>query len=72
MDRFGRASLLGTVFPFEAYRMDLLVAAIMLTPTQLGYYSVAVSLSNLPRFVGIANGLSTFNEVTRRPESRIL
>ncbi len=54
--RFARKSYFGQVAPIESFRLDQLAVGAMLTPTVLGYYTVASAFTNLSRFLGASIG----------------
>jgi O-antigen/teichoic acid export membrane protein len=49
--RFGVTGFLAQVSPVETFRVDQLLVAAVFPPPVLGYYAVAYSVSNMPRFV---------------------
>lgn len=55
--RFGRRSILGASFPSETYRIDQVVVALVLSPSALGLYVVALAFTRLPRFVARSIGI---------------
>jgi O-antigen/teichoic acid export membrane protein len=55
MVRFGAAGFLAQVSPVETFRVDTLVVASLFPSSIVGYYAVALSISNAPRF--IADGI---------------
>jgi O-antigen/teichoic acid export membrane protein len=55
MVRFGAAGFLAQVSPVETFRVDTLVVASLFPSRIVGYYAVALSISNAPRF--IADGI---------------
>ena len=54
MVRFGVTGFLAQVSPVETFRVDTLVVAGLFSPTIVGYYAVAASVSNAPRFIADA------------------
>lgn len=54
--RFGAAGFLAQVSPIESFRVDQLVTALFFSSEVLGYYVVASSVSNVPRF--LADGIA--------------
>ena len=54
MVRFGVKGFLAQVSPVETFRIDTLVVAGLFSPTVVGYYAVAASVSNAPRFIADA------------------
>lgn len=53
--RFGIAGFLAQVSPVETFRVDVLLVALLFPSQIVGYYAIALSVSNVPRF--IADGL---------------
>jgi O-antigen/teichoic acid export membrane protein len=51
MVRFGATGFLAQVSPVETFRIDTLVVAGLFSSEVVGYYAVALSISNVPRFV---------------------
>lgn len=64
---FGRKSLLGATPPTETFRLDQSVVALFLPVTSLGFYMVALTLTNLPRFVAQSFGLVATPAVASKP-----
>jgi len=54
MMQFGVAGFLAQVSPVETFRVDILVVAALFPSSVIGYYAVATSLSNVPRFIADA------------------
>jgi len=63
MFRFGIRGLLGYISPIESFRLDQAVIGLFLSPTDLGLYVVAVSLTNLPRFLTQSVGMVAYPHV---------
>lgn len=59
MVTFGAKGMLGSLQPMEAFRLDQLIAGLLLRPYDLGIYVVAKSISNLPRFIAQSIGIVT-------------
>ncbi|MBA3630107.1 MAG: oligosaccharide flippase family protein [Actinobacteria bacterium] len=55
MVRFGATGFLAQVSPVETFRIDTLVVAGLFSSEVVGYYAVALSISNVPRF--LADGI---------------
>jgi O-antigen/teichoic acid export membrane protein len=53
--RFGAAGFLAQVSPVETFRVDQLAVAALFSSEVVGFYAVASSISNIPRF--IADGI---------------
>ena len=78
--RFGRRSLLGWFVPLEAFRVDQAAVGLLVSPSALGLYVVAVAFTNLPRFVGQSIGSVAYpliarlsdREAARRDVARVL
>jgi O-antigen/teichoic acid export membrane protein/O-antigen ligase len=54
--RFGAKSLVGSVSPIEALRLDQALVGLLLTPVALGYYVVGQAFTNFPRAVAYSVG----------------
>lgn len=52
--RFGLVGFLAQVSPVETFRVDTLVVAALFPSQIVGYYAVALSISNAPRFIADA------------------
>lgn len=52
--RFAAAGFLAQISPVETFRVDTLVVAALFPSSVVGYYAVALSLSNAPRFIADA------------------
>jgi O-antigen/teichoic acid export membrane protein len=63
MLRFGIRGMLGSPNSFDALRLDQAVVGLFLAPAALGYYTVAISFTNLPRFVARAVGAVAYPRV---------
>jgi O-antigen/teichoic acid export membrane protein/O-antigen ligase len=61
--RFGAKSLVGSVSPIEALRLDQAFVGLLLTPVALGLYVVAQAFSNLPRVVAMSVGMIAYPDV---------
>ena len=68
MRRFGRRSLLGWFVPLEALRVDQAAVGLLVSPSALGLYVVAVAFTNLPRFVGQSIGAVAYPLIARLPD----
>lgn len=68
--RFGLRGLLGSASPVETFQMDQAVVGLFLSPVALGFYSVAVALTNLPRFLGQSVGTFTYTETAGMSQRR--
>lgn len=55
--RFGLKGLLGSASPIETYRLDQLLAGLLLSPAALGLYVVGRAFANIPAF--IASSITT-------------
>jgi O-antigen/teichoic acid export membrane protein/O-antigen ligase len=67
---FGAKGLLGASSPIEHYRLDQAVVGLVLSPTALGLYAVAVALSNLPRFIATSVGMVAYPHLAAAEEPR--
>lgn len=54
--RFGLSAVLGAVYPTEAFQLDQAAVGLFLPSVSLGLYVVAVSFTNLPRFIAQSFG----------------
>jgi len=61
---FGIRGLPGTVSPLESFRIDQLVAGLLLSPSALGLYVVAKAFTNLPHFVAQSAGMIAYPAVS--------
>ncbi|MGI8707387.1 MAG: oligosaccharide flippase family protein [Actinomycetota bacterium] len=68
--RFGLRGLLGSASPVETFQMDQAVVGLFLSPVALGLYSVAVALTNLPRFLGQSVATFAYAETAAMPSPR--
>jgi O-antigen/teichoic acid export membrane protein len=60
---FGLRSLAGAAPPVETFRLDQLLVGLVLAPAALGYYIVALSFTNLTKFIGQSIGMITYPRV---------
>jgi O-antigen/teichoic acid export membrane protein len=74
MMAFGWRSFLGTGSPIEYFQIDQAIVAFFLAPEALGIYVVAMSLTNLVRFIGQSVGIVAYPRVAAREghEQRVL
>jgi len=68
MRRFGLRSLVGWLVPIEAFRVDQAAVGLLVSPTALGLYVVAVAFTNLPRFIGQGIGSVAYPLVARHTD----
>ncbi|MBN1364101.1 MAG: oligosaccharide flippase family protein [Syntrophaceae bacterium] len=61
---FGIKGLPGTVSPLESFRIDQLVAGLLLSPSALGLYVVGKAFTNLPYFVAQSAGMIAYPAVS--------
>ena len=61
--RFGAKSLVGSVSPIDALRLDQALVGLLLNPVTLGLYVVAQAFTNLPRAVASSVGLIAYPRV---------
>jgi len=61
---FGIKGLPGIVSPLESFRIDQLVAGLLLSPSALGLYVVAKAFTNLPYFVAQSAGMIAYPAVS--------
>jgi O-antigen/teichoic acid export membrane protein len=65
---FALRSVLGSVFPVDAFSLDQLVVGLVLSPAALGYYVVATAFTNVPRFIGQSLGMVGYPTVAAKRE----
>lgn len=63
MLRFGLAGYLGSVSPLETFRLDQAAIGIFLPAKTLGIYVVAISFTNLPRFIAQSIGMVAYPDI---------
>lgn len=69
MIRFGLAGLAGSASPVETFQLDQAAVGLVLSPVALGLYTVAVAVSNVPRFVAQSIGLVAYADIASRREA---
>jgi len=69
MAKFGFKSLLATVSPVDALRLDQIAVGLFLNPVALGYYVVAQSLTGLPRLVATSMGMIVYPRIASQPDA---
>jgi O-antigen/teichoic acid export membrane protein/O-antigen ligase len=67
--RFGAKSLVGSVSPIEALRLDQALVGLLLTPVALGYYVVAQAFTNFPRVVAYSVGTIAYPHVATQKDA---
>jgi O-antigen/teichoic acid export membrane protein len=70
MASFGLKGLLGSVSPVEVFRLDQAIVGLAISPAALGVYVVALSLTNLPRFIAGSIGMIAYPRIAREPRAR--
>lgn len=68
--RFGSRAFLGAIYPTEAFQLDQALVGAFLSRVALGTYTVAVSFSNLPRFMAQSVGLVAYPHVAGTHDKR--
>lgn len=63
---FGLRGFLGSVSPFETFRLDQAVIGLLLSPAALGLYVVGLAFTNLPRLVAQSVGLVAYPYIASR------
>ena len=58
--RFGLRGYVGGLSPNETFRLDQAAVGLFLAPLDLGLYAVAISITNLPRFLAQSVGAIAF------------
>jgi O-antigen/teichoic acid export membrane protein len=61
--RYGLKGFLGNNSLLQTFRLDQAYVAFALTPTELGHYVVALSLTNLPLLIGGSIGAVSFPDI---------
>jgi O-antigen/teichoic acid export membrane protein/O-antigen ligase len=61
--KFGAKSLVGSVSPIEALRLDQALVGLLLNPVALGFYVVAQAFTNVPRVIGMTVGMVAYPHV---------
>ncbi len=62
---FGVRGMFGSVPIVNAYRLDQAIVGLFLAPVSLGFYVVAVSFTNLPRFIAVSIGALAYPNIAR-------
>ena len=65
---FGLRGMLGTVPIVNAYRLDQAMIGLLLPPATLGLYVVAISFTNLPRFMATSLGAMAYPHVASQAD----
>jgi O-antigen/teichoic acid export membrane protein len=60
---FGLKGFIGAVSPVETFRLDQAVIGLLLSPTALGLYVVALAFTNLPRFIAMSMGTIAYPQI---------
>jgi O-antigen/teichoic acid export membrane protein len=61
---FGIKGFIGAISPLDSFRLDQLLAGILLSPAALGFYVVAQAITNLPRFISQSVGMVAYPAVS--------
>lgn len=69
--KFGLKGLLGSVSPIETFRLDQAVIGLLLSPSALGVYVVALAFTNLPRFVAQSVGMVAYPHIAGQADPRL-
>ncbi len=67
--RFGVTGFLGVSSPLETFRLDQATVGLFLTAQGLGLYVIAISVTNLPRFVAQSVGMVAYPDIAAAPRS---
>ena len=67
--KFGLKSLVGSVSPVEALRLDQVLVGLLLTPVTLGLYVVAQAFTNVPRAIGQTVGMVAYPHVASQSDA---
>jgi len=70
MFRYGIKDYAGGLSPVETFRFDLAAIGLFLNPADLGVYVVALSFTNLPRFVAQSIGAIAFPRAAHDVDGR--
>lgn len=65
---FGVRGLLGSSYPVETLRLDQLIVGLFFSASDLGLYVVAMSFSNLPRFISQGIGFVAYPQIAAEPQ----
>ena len=65
---FGAKSLLASLSPVDALRLDQVAVGLFLSPLALGHYVVAQAFTGLPRLIANSIGLVVYPRVASQPE----
>jgi O-antigen/teichoic acid export membrane protein len=65
---FGLKGLFGANSLIQAFRLDQAYIAFAMTPTELGHYVVALSITNLPLLIGASIGVIAFPMIASGPK----
>jgi len=68
--RFGLKGYIGTLSPNETFRLDQAAVGLFLAPVDLGLYVVALSITNLPRFIAQSIGAIAFPRAAHDVDGR--
>ncbi len=68
MTKFGLKSLVGSMSPIDAFRLDQIVVGLFLAPVALGMYVAAQALSGLTRIVAWSVGLVAYPRVASQAD----
>ena len=71
LTNFGLKSLLGSMSPIDALRLDQAVVGLFVTPVALGLYVVAQAFTNLPRIVAASIGMVAYPQVASQRDSAV-
>jgi len=66
MLKFGLKGLLGATSPMETFRLDQLVAGLILSPSALGLYVVGGAFGTLTRFIAQSAGMVAYPTIVNR------
>jgi O-antigen/teichoic acid export membrane protein len=65
---FGLRGYLGSLYPLDRLRLDLVIVGLLLTPFSVGLYVVAFSFTNVPRFVAQGVVLVALPHISSTPD----
>ncbi len=69
---FGMKGLLGSVTPIETFKIDQLIAGLILSPNALGLYVVGHAFTSLPRFVAQSAAMIAYPTISKNKDTKKL
>jgi len=65
---FGLKGLLGWASPLDSFRIDQLMAGLMLSPSALGLYVVGQAFTNIPKFISQSIGMIAYPTISGKED----